>query len=182
MDFLKRKPTSKKNLNELSFQNNQLQTSQKALKLSNFGNLEVDSDSFNDFQSRSKASIADSCDLLRICSDCETKLKAMRERQSTATANGFQKPLCTIDAESRVFISDRRSGCHVSDRPSTQPGCQVSKVSTDGSRLSYQSGKKCANCGSSFFISQSSSISIKICLKCLEKEKIIADQGRKLLI
>jgi hypothetical protein len=98
--------------------------------------------------------------------------------------------LCTIDSRistlsnsgSRGLSSDHRSGCEANDRPSTHPGCKISKVSTDGSRLSSQSGKKCANCGSSFFISQSSSISIKICLKCLEKEKIIADQGRKQLI
>jgi hypothetical protein len=176
MDFLKRKPISKRRLNELSFQNNQsmlqTSTSQKALKFANDGNSCVAVEKVS--RSQSIVSIAGSCDSLQICSDCETKLQAMREKQSTAN-----KPLCTADSQLPNAGNHRRStysGSRVSAdgyRLSIHPD----RVSTNGSRISSQSVKKCENCGSSIFTSQSSSISIRICLKCLQKEKSIADQG-----
>jgi hypothetical protein len=67
-------------------------------------------------------------------------------------------------SESRVASAGVETSTHVGSQALTRGQHQLSSLS----------GKKCGNCGSSFFISQSSSISIKICLKCLGKEKGIS--------
>jgi hypothetical protein len=118
-------------------------------------NLRSISEACGVIESRSECSIADSCVSFQLCSECETRLKAARlgQHKADASSQASLKPL-------------NKASIH-------PPSISVSQISTQTPTRSSSH-----KCGSPLVTDKSSSVSMKICFKCIQKESSQPSQAK----